>query len=734
MAETALESKPTFASTLVPNLTAGLVLGFSEVIFTVSIASLIFSGPLEAHLSRGITIVLVTSAVSILLTALFASVEGVISGIQDNPSVLFAIASSSLVGAVGAGPDLLPTLLVFILMTTLLTGAVLWLLGYFRLGGLMRYIPYPVIGGFLAGLGWLLVNGSVEASTDYALSLDTLPVLLQPDQLLRWVPGVFFGLVLFVAVRRINHYAALPVILLVGLIAFSLSFFVSGLSLEQAAERSLVLGYMGNNVSWQPLQPSELAQANWNALLGQAGNSGTILLLSAISLLLYISSLELTLHRDIDLNRELRTAGFTNLLTGLLGGMIAYHDPPYTTLNYRVGARGRLAGIIAGLVCFVMLIIGPSVLAYFPQPILSGLLLFLGLNFLDEWVVQGRRRLGRADYAVVLLMLLVIAFTNFLVGVSIGLVLTIIIFVVNYSRTNIFHHTLSGAELSSNVERNGYQRRALNALGKQIYILELQGFIFFGTANAVLEHVRARLHDHDEAQLLYLILDFRRVTGLDSSAVFSLTRVKDLADVHGFTVVFTHLSADIRAQLERGGLAVDDRVQLFDDLDHGLEWCEEQLLGTNMATLKLIPFILEAQLDALGFDKANAAKLKAYLDKVELKPGEYLIHQGEPFSDLYFIEFGQVSIYLELENGQRMRVHTPGAGTIVGELGFYLDVPRSASVVADFNTIAYRLTRRAMQEMREKDSELAFAFDELMLRVIAERLVATNRTLAAFNR
>jgi SulP family sulfate permease len=143
---------------------------------------------------------------------------------------------------------------------------------------------------------------------------------------------------------------------------------------------------------------------------------------------------------------------------------------------------------------------------------------------------------------------------------------------------------------------------------------------------------------------------------------------------------------------------------------------------------------LEAQLDALGFDKANAAKLKAYLDKVELKPGEYLIHQGEPFSDLYFIEFGQVSIYLELENGQRMRVHTPGAGTIVGELGFYLDVPRSASVVADFNTIAYRLTRRAMQEMREKDSELAFAFDELMLRVIAERLVATNRTLAAFNR
>jgi SulP family sulfate permease len=734
MAETALESKPAFATTLLPNLIAGLVLGFSEVIVSVSIASLIFSGPLEAYLSRGITIVLVTSTVTILCTTLFASFHGVISGIQDNPSVLLAFTVGSLAGVVGAGPDLFPTVLGLILTTTLLTGAAMWLLGYFRLGGLMRYIPYPVIGGFLAGVGWLLIRGSIEAIAEYPLSLETLPALFQPDQLLRWVPGIVFGLALFVGVHRIKHQLALPGILLAGLVAFSLAFIVSGMSIEQAAERGLVLGQMGANAMWQPLQLSELVQANWGALLGQAGNIGAILIISAISLLLYISGLELALHHDIDLNRELRTGGVANLLSGLLGGMIGFHDLPYTALNYSVGARGRLAGIVAGLVCLVLLLIGTSLLAYVPKPLLSGLLFYLGLNFLDEWVVQGRKRLGRVDYGVVLLMLFIIALTNFLVGVGIGLILTIIIFVVNYSRTNIFHHTLSGAEVSSNVERNAYQRRALSALGRQIYILELEGFIFFGTANSILEHIRARLHDPDEEELLYLILDFRRVTGLDSSAVFSLTRVKDLADTHGFTLVFTHLSASNRAELEHSGLAINERILFYDDLDHGLEWCEEQLLGTNMATLKLIPFILEAQLDALGFDTADGAKLKTYLEKIQLKPGEYLIHQGEPFSDLYFIEFGQVSIYLELENGQRMRVHTPGAGTIVGELGFYLDVPRSASVIADFNTVAYRLTRRAMEEMKTRDPELAIAFDEMMLRVVAERLVTTNRTLAALNR
>jgi SulP family sulfate permease len=117
-----------------------------------------------------------------------------------------------------------------------------------------------------------------------------------------------------------------------------------------------------------------------------------------------------------------------------------------------------------------------------------------------------------------------------------------------------------------------------------------------------------------------------------------------------------------------------------------------------------------------------------------LNEGDYLIHQGEAFSDLFFIELGQVSVYLELENDKRVRMQTPSMGTIVGELGFYIDAPRSASVVADARTIAYRLTRAAMREMKAKDPELAIAFNELMLQVIAERLVATNREVLALNR
>jgi sulfate permease, SulP family len=724
----------TLMSRLLPNITAGLVIGFVEVIFSVSVASLIFSGPLKPYLARGIAIVLVTSTLSMLIAAFFSRVDEVISGLQENPAVLLTLAVAALGGILGGGSDLLPTVLMLILVTTLLTGLFMLLLGTFRLGGLMRYIPFPVIGGFMAGTGWLLAQGSIGIMADYPLELDTLGRLLQPDQLLLWIPGVVFGLVLFFGVRGINHYTAMPGLMMGGLIVFFVLLFIGGISVNQAIERGLLLGQIGGTATWYPLPLGELAQTNWGALLRQGSNIATIVLLAAINLLLNISGLELEMRKDIELNRELRTAGLSNILSALAGGMAGYQDLGFTVLNQRVGAKGRMAGLIAGLVCLFMLLVGTAVFAYIPKSLLGGLLLFLGLNFLEEWVFLGWKKLGRVDYGVVLLILIIIVTTNFLVGVTVGLILMVIIFVLDYSRINIFRHSLSGAEMASHVERNPTTRRELVRLGTHVYILELQGFIFFGTANVVLEQVNQRLHDSKQAPLSFLVLDFRRVSGLDSSAMFSLTKVQHLANTHQFTLVFTDMSDAAKAELARSGEGFDEQTQFFPDLDHGLEWCEGQLLHRSPITQRRIAASLQLQLGDLGFSSENVTKLKTYLEKITLEEGEYLIHQGEAFSDLYFIEIGQVSVFLELDDGRKVRVQTPSMGTIVGELGFYVDAPRSASVVADMKTIAYRLTRESMRQMKANEPELAIAFNELMLQVIAERLVTTNRELMALNR
>jgi SulP family sulfate permease len=412
--------------------------------------------------------------------------------------------------------------------------------------------------------------------------------------------------------------------------------------------------------------------------------------------------------------------------------MVGYHWLSLSTLSYRIGARGRLPGLVAGAICAVMLLAGSALLAYFPVPILGGLLLFLGLDFLVEWVIAAWFKLSRADYAVVLLILIVIGATDFLIGVGVGLVAMIILFVLNYSRINVVHHALSGAEIRSNVERCAYHRRVLaEQLGRHIYILELRGFIFFGTANALLEQIRARVADTEQPPVRYIVLDFRRVTGLDSSGVLSFVKGRQLAEAQNITLVLTHISEKIGHQFELGGLSENGRMRIFPDLDHGLEWCEEQLLQIEQITTLHVPVTLGAQLADSGFEKANTARLMEFLERVNVEAGETLIRQGEEADKLYFIEQGTVSVYLEIESGERVRLQTLGLGTAVGELGLYLGTTCTASVIADSPVTAYRLTRTALSEMKKKEPELAATFHEFVAYLLSERLAAATRSLEA---
>jgi SulP family sulfate permease len=719
---------------LLPGLTSGALIGITEVIFALSVGSLIFCGELAPYLSYGIGIALATAAITLVSLSLSSSIPGVMGSSQDSSSVILAVIAAALVGTLSAVgvEDKLTTVLVAIAVTTLLTGVFFLALGIFKLGGLVRFIPYPVVGGFLAGTGWLLAQGSFGVMADCSLTLSNIPALLRPDQLILWIPGFLFALILFFGLRHINHFLAMPGIMIGAIVLFYLVLLVTGTSIDDAVGRGLLLGEVSGEATWQPLVPRNLLGANWTAILGQSGNIAIILILSVVGLLLNASGIELAFRQDVDLNRELKAAGLASILSGLGGGMIGYHVLSLSTLSCRVGARGRLPGVVAGAICAVMLFAGSALLAFFPKPILGGLLLFMGLDFLVEWVIVGWSKLSRLDYATVLLILVVIGATDFLIGVGVGLVAMIILFVVNYSRINVVHHALSGAEMKSNVERFVHHRRALAELGQHTYILELQGFIFFGTANALLERIRARLANTELPLVRYIVLDFRRVTGLDSSAVLSFVKSRQLAEAQDIALVLTHVSEKTGRQFELGSLSKDDgRIRIFPDLDHGLEWCEDQLLESEQIAAVDMPTTLHEQLADSGFEKANTARLMEFLEQVSVEEGEYLIRQGDEADDLYFIEQGKVSVYLELESGEQVRLQTLGLGTVVGELGLYLGKTRTASVIADLPTIAYRLTQTALFEMKEKEPELAATFHEFVVRLLSERLFVANRSLEA---
>ena len=181
---------------------------------------------------------------------------------------------------------------------------------------------------------------------------------------------------------------------------------------------------------WSPITITAFTHANWPAITGQVGNLGTILVISVISVLLNSSALELVVKQDIDLNRELKVAGVANILIGIGGGTVGFHSLSISRLVHRMGANSRMVGVIAAIACTLMLFLGSEIMAFLPRLVLGGLLFFLGMHFLVEWVYEAWFRLTRADYTVVILILGVVAGFGYLYGVAVGTMACVVMFLV----------------------------------------------------------------------------------------------------------------------------------------------------------------------------------------------------------------------------------------------------------------------------------------------------------------
>jgi SulP family sulfate permease len=274
---------------------------------------------------------------------------------------------------------------------------------------------------------------------------------------------------------------------------------------------------------------SVLQAFSWRLLLNNFSVLATILVTSLVSILLTATALELSVERDIDLNAELRSAGLGSFISGIAGGMVGFHSLSMSRLAISMGARSRWVGIIAASLCAVVFCAGPAFVSYVPRFVCGGLLVFLGLIFLWEWVYEASRKLTALDYFVVLFILAIVAAVGYPEGVAAGIIAAVVLFVHNYSRVDVVSRALSGADLRSNVDRPVRELKFLREHGQQIFVLHLQGFIFFGTANHLLKEVRTRAADTALPPLRFVLMEFRRVTGIDSSAVFSLWKVHQIA-------------------------------------------------------------------------------------------------------------------------------------------------------------------------------------------------------------
>jgi sulfate permease, SulP family len=739
-----LRAMPRAVSSLAGDVFAGTVSTLVMLCYAMSLGTLIFSADLARYAELGVPTALVSCIVTAFVIALTSSMRMNIGGPDSNATAFLvgvAAGVASSVRANGGTPSvILFTVLVAIALCSIVTGLILYAIGSSRRSRSLQFLPYPVMGGFLAGTGYLLIAGAFRVLTGAALDWHTLPLLLHLHWL-AWALALFVGALATLLARRWRSAAALPITLAIGIALFHVLLPVSGLSSDDARRMGLLLQHVPAHALPIPdlHLPSTLAHGgvDWRAIAAHLPETLIVTSASAITIIMNSTAMSAATGQDIDLNREMRAAGLANIASGLLGGMIGYQSYNRTLLNARAGATSRVAGVFAALACLFVLAVSPDLIALFPVPVLVGMQLYMGLRLLVDWLVGAYRRLTWHEYLLVPLILAAIVFYGVIAGVVLGVVAACVTFALLYGRVSCVRMEFDGRKRTSNVERSIEETRSLIEHGDEICGVCLQGFLFFGSANSMLLRIRERIHAHASCgsqmqfPVRYVVLDFAWTNGMDASVSLAFVKLRQACSAVRAELVLTALPARSRALLMRtGALALG--IREFATLDAGLEWIESQQLETHACgTPSPVESTDFSALLAPHFSERALTRLAASLDICEIDAHAPLFIRGDQGDALYIVESGRVTVSLSLADGRSMRLRSFGPGTIVGEMAVYTHAPRSADVVADAPARLRRLTLASLHELERDDPMTAQEWHRFVVKTMASRLAVTDDALRA---
>ncbi len=714
-------------------ITAGVITGLLASFFAISYTSLIFVGDLSVYIPTAIAFFVQGTLIIGLVSALFSSFRGAIATVQDVPAAMYAVLAATMVSrmaGVATPEEMFATLVAGLILTALVVGVGFWILGTAKLGNLIWYIPFPVTAGFLSGVGIYLIIGAIQIATGTPFHWANAHRLFEPNTLTQWLPTVVSGGVLFILTRRFRHPYVLPIFLVTLIIGFQLW---AHIAYPQSNGSAWTLSTLPSGALWRLPDRDLMALVDWPVLIANIGGIGSILIVCHLSMLMNVSGIDMQLDDTIDINRELKVIGSANLLLGLTGSSSGYNSLSLSSLTARMHAKSRLSGITHAITCAIILTFGGRLLHHVPMIAMSSVLFYLGLNFLRNWLFAPWRRLARTEYAIVLLIITTMQLFGALISVGIGVMFSIALFVYTYSRVDIVRVSASGKQRRSNVERTKPDEQLLREKGDQIYILELEGFIFFGAGNLLIQKVHRRLEDPARLPLRYLLMDLRLVNGIDASAAQAIIQLQKASVRSHCTIVFTNMSPAVARRISAtfNALSASTGAIIFEDADRGLEWCENQILqeaDNHLVSVRSAD--LGSQLHRFTtVTKEDQERLNALIQVQQLEAGHIFIEHGQRPSGLYFVASGHVSVILAYENGRTLRLRGAGPGTIYGEMSHYAETTASASLITDVPTTLHLLTHEALKQMEHEMPALSVALHKYVAKVLSKRLAATTTQL-----
>lgn len=712
---------------------AGTICSVLSIAYCLSYAALIFAGPLENALSYGVAVTFLSAAIAGAIVAWRSSLPFAVAGPDSSVSVVIAALVATLVHrlvAHGGGTALLMPTLIAMSLATVLTGLLLCVLGFTHAGRAIRFVPFPVIGGFLGATGWLMMMGAVQVVTDERPALANMGAFVNATIVAKLAAGLAVAVILHLALRRSKSPFVLPGILLAAIAATYVVLLLSGSSVAEVQAEGWMFRPQPAAGLISPWQPRALHGFPWTALPSLAGDLLAVMFVTVINLLLNTTGIEIATRTDANIDRDLKALGFANIVTAAFGGYVSCTSISRSLLIRAAGATSRISGLTVAAISAAVLIADPSFLGYVPKYVLGGLLFFLGAGLLYQWIVKTAQHLLRIDYLSLIAIALLIINVGFIAGVLIGVVIGCATFALSASRVNAIKFGFDGSEYRSSLDRGPQELALLTDHGAEIQGMALQSYLFFGSANRLYQHVKALLARTPKCR--FLIFDFRQVTGIDSSATQSFAQIKQAASEAGARIVLVNLTPELERPFRTARFISDDII-VASDLDRALETCEQAIIDSHRTDAGDTRSLRAWFSEALG-DTKLAESLAGYCRRLEFQAGDVIARQGEPAASMHFILEGRVGIIVDLVAGRTTRVRSLGRHTTVGEMGLITQSPRSATIQAESASVLYELDAAAFERIKREQPALSQALLGYVIRVMAERLSFASRLIGVLQR
>jgi SulP family sulfate permease len=714
---------------------AGLLASVVLIANIVSFAALMFPGDLSGGIPTAIWAMLIGSSVSGVWIALRTSLPPIATGI-DSPTgavlVLLSAAVAPQVIAGGGSPNAaIATVMLVFSAATLMSGALFYGLGVCRWGSYFRFVPYSVVCGFLAATGLFLVTGGVRMTTGHTVASGGLAGTWTGAEVAKLATAVAVLVALLLQRRWIKSAFAMPTALLVMWLTGAVVLQSLGLS---GTEHGWYFGSLGAMVRWSPFEAARTVQLTWSTVAGLVPELLAVTFVALISLVTKVSSIEVTRQAAGNLDREFHAHGVASLIAAPFGGLLSSLQTGSSRLLEQAGAATRMSGVISALGLGAVAVMNFNLPGVIPIPLFAGLIFYMGYNFVVDGLWGPLSQRAWVDLVLTVAIMIVCIRYGYLVGVLVGVVVACLLFALSYAQMGVVRRHVTRAQFASYVHRSPEVSEHLLATGDAIQLYWLSGHIFFGSSESLFERIRGDIEALPGGRAAYVVLDFSVVTGADSSAIISLSKLRNFCSQQGTTLAYCALSPVIHGAFERAGLfGKKSGHRAFTDINAALAWCEDQLLTeTGLNTdpgLETFEPWLQHQLGA----GVRSADLVSYLERKDAQGSEILYREGEPADTVDLVASGTLAFDIGTGNGASVRVRRIQAHSVVGEMGFFRHSARSATVSSDGPATIFTLSRVHFERMRRERPELASAFDDFIIRVLADRLSFADREVTALS-